>query len=99
MSDVGVVGWGALAAAIALAVTLGGVLVRLTDRLNRAEAAVAAAAGAAALAEKTATALVDHRIQCAREFVSQETLKSLRMEILDAMHRIEERLDKIPHRA
>lgn len=95
----GVVEWSALAAAITFAITVGGVLVRLVDRLNKSETKAAAADKSACTAlariitvEKQ---LVDLRVSVAKEYVSHPTLATLENRIVEAINRLGDRLDKI----
>lgn len=102
----GALEWSAIGVVVTILSICGGVLVRLTDRLNKAEGKAEAAdtkAAAAAISvasngleiERLRADLVDHRVAVAREYVSKDTLASLETRIVDAINRLGDRLDKM----
>jgi hypothetical protein len=99
-----VVAWGSLVAAIGFAITIGGVLVRLIDRLNKAETAATAAASKAESAavsivangvriDRVASDLAEHEKEVAEKYVSHAALASCEARIVDAVKSIGQRVD------
>lgn len=102
----GALEWTALGVIATVVSICGGVLVRLMDRLNQAEARAETAekvANSASIAiqanhleiDRIKADLVDHRVAVAREYVSKDTLASLETRIVDAINRLGDRLDKM----
>ena len=98
--------WSVLGSVVAAIVAIGGVIVRLVDRINKADAkADAAERQAVALSASLSVArlelqsleadLVDHRVAVAKEYVSKDTLASLETRIVEAINRLGDRLDKM----
>lgn len=101
--------WTVIAAIVTVVIAIGGVLVRLVDRLNKAEAradgAERQAVGAAASVGNAHLAigrmereLVEHRVIVAEKYVSKETLSALETRIVDAINNLGDRLDKLFNR-
>jgi NACalpha-BTF3-like transcription factor len=98
--------WTIVGISVTVALGLGGVLVRVVDRLNKAEAKADAAgdtARAATLAiagnkieiDRLDTALVEHRVAAAKEYASKGNLEHLEGKIVEAINRLGDRLDKM----
>lgn len=106
MNNLGAVEWSALSAAIVLLISIIGVVVRLLDRISKADAKAEAAdktAQAAAISiaanhleiERLKADLVDHRVAVAKEYVSKDTLVSLENRVIDAINSLGQRLDSL----
>lgn len=106
MSSMGPVEWGALVSFIMLQIAIIGVVVRLVDRLNKAEAGSAAAqesahaasisaAGSHVEIDRLKAELVDHRVAVAKEYVSKDTLAPFETRIMEAINRLDHRLDTL----
>jgi hypothetical protein len=102
----GALEWTALGVLVAIISAIGGVVVRLTDRLNQAEAKAETADAQANTArisvaanrveiDRLETSLVEHRVAVAREYVSKDTLASLESRIVEAINRLGDRLDRM----
>ncbi len=84
----GTLEWTAISAIVAIVIAIGGVVVRLMDRINKAEIR-------SATVDRLEHDLVEHRVAVAREYVSKETLANLETRIVEAINRIGDRLDQI----
>lgn len=95
----GVVEWSALVALVTVLLALGGAVARLMDRLNKAEAKALTAVDSAAIATARVTLLqselVEHRVSVAREYISRDTLVAMKSELVGAINRLGDRLDKL----
>jgi hypothetical protein len=102
----GALEWTALGVLVAIISTIGGIVVRMTDRMNKAEAKADAAESQAELARLSVAAnrleidrmensLVEHRVAVAKEYVSKDTLASLESRIVEAINRLGDRLDRM----
>jgi len=102
MNAFGAIEWGALTAFIMLQIALGGVVVRLMDRLNKAEAKATSAADNVkmtfSLIDRMEGELVAHRVESAKSFVSHDTLRQIESRIMGAIEHLGERIDKSLHR-
>lgn len=96
--------WTAIAAVITLLILVGGVLVRLIDRINKSEAAATAATVAATAAalnklelERLEHDLVEHRVAVAKDYASKEAMRDSESRILSAIGDLGKRIDMIFH--
>jgi hypothetical protein len=102
----GALEWTALGVLCSIIIAIGGVVVRLTDRINKSEAKADAALTLADSAKISVAAnrleidrmensLVEHRVAVAKEYVSKDTLASLETRIVEAINRLGDRLDRM----
>lgn len=95
----GALDWTVVAAIVSVIIAVGGVLVRLVNRLNAAESradSAAASVGTAHLAvSRIEKELVDLRVDVAEKYVSKETLSALETRIVAAIDKLGDRLDRL----
>jgi hypothetical protein len=91
--------WTAIGVTVTVLATIGGIVVRLTDRINKSEAKADAAGTAAtesrADVERLEAAVVEFRVAVAKEYVSKDTLATFETRVLDAINRLTDRFDQL----
>lgn len=90
--------WQSIAALILMAgfvITVVTTIVKFTDRLTKAEGALAASERAEEKADSAEKALADFRVEVARNYATSEMVKAVKNEVVDAINRLGDRFDRI----
>jgi hypothetical protein len=89
--------WSAIGAAFTVLTTMGGFVLRLADRINKAET-IAGSAGkqansAVARVIEVEKQLTEHRVAVAKDYVSNDTVRALENRIIAAINTLGDRID------